>query len=308
MIRSNLRRRAAVVVLFALAIGGAISVRADGKRVRYFDDPSYGHPNAFRTFGEKWPSGDLTYGFMNQTGDLTAAQLASTIRSAFEEWSKVTNLSFTEVPDCGAPVDDPACNTPDIRILFASGAHGDPFPFDGPSKVLAHATSPGDGAGGDTHFDDDETWTTQDLFVVALHEFGHALGLDHTEESNCPGPNGRLALMCPIYADQTGLEPDDVAGIQSLYGVKTPTGGAVGMTVTGKGLVTSSPAGISCPPQCSAVFTDGTNVTLRAEVGGRRWIFKGWGGACAASARSETCTFTADGAQSVSARFKKRRR
>jgi hypothetical protein len=33
--------------------------------------------------------------------------------------------------------------------------------FDGPLGVLGHAFPPGLGLGGDTHFDEDENWTTK---------------------------------------------------------------------------------------------------------------------------------------------------
>lgn len=54
-----------------------------------------------------------------------------------------------------------------------------------------------------------------DLYSVVLHETGHSLGLDH---SHNPGP--------VMYADyggyRLGLTADDIAGIQTLYGARTP--------------------------------------------------------------------------------------
>uniref|UniRef100_A0A8C5PJG1 72 kDa type IV collagenase n=1 Tax=Leptobrachium leishanense TaxID=445787 RepID=A0A8C5PJG1_9ANUR len=68
-----------------------------------------------------------------------------------------------------------------------------------------------------TSYDDDRKWgfcpdQGYSLFLVAAHEFGHALGLEHSDD---PG-----ALMAPIYTFTKNfrLSQDDVNGIQELYG------------------------------------------------------------------------------------------
>ncbi|XP_075404849.1 collagenase 3 [Tenrec ecaudatus] len=156
----------------------------------------------------KWSKMDLTYRIVNHTPDLTPAEVAAAVRKAFRVWSDVTPLNFTRIHN----------GTADIMISFGSKEHGDFYPFDGPSGLLAHAFPPGPNIGGDVHFDDDETWTSSfqgyNLFLVAAHEFGHALGLGHSKD---PG-----ALMFPIYTyPGTGhfvLPDDDLQGIQYLYG------------------------------------------------------------------------------------------
>uniref|UniRef100_UPI00398F6444 collagenase 3-like n=1 Tax=Pristiophorus japonicus TaxID=55135 RepID=UPI00398F6444 len=157
-----------------------------------------------KTFAQK----DLTYRVNQYTSDLSEAIVDDVLKQAFKIWSDVTPLTFTKSESMA-----------DIEITFVSGAHGDGAPFDGRSGTLAHAFGPGPGLGGDAHFDEAETWTTDstgiNLFLVAAHEFGHSLGLGHSNDEN--------ALMFPFYTfvDTNGytLPNDDVQGIQSLYGV-----------------------------------------------------------------------------------------
>ena len=68
------------------------------------------------------------------------------------------------------------------------------------------------------HIDDDERWGVEgldnwdksDLYLVAVHELGHSLGLAHSGDMG--------AIMYPFYGSTSTLGQDDIKGIQYLYG------------------------------------------------------------------------------------------
>lgn len=161
----------------------------------------------------RWPPGksQLTYAFApeNQLSDVVKTIFVR----AFERWSEVTPLTFTEAA---------SFNRADLRIGFFSGDHGDGEPFDGVLGTLAHAFSPPVGR---LHFDGEENWVTDgdfingspmsavDLESVAVHEIGHLLGLGHSSVED--------AIMYPSISSgirKVELANDDIMGIQELYG------------------------------------------------------------------------------------------
>ena len=197
---------------FQAFVGIPITGRLDEGTINMMELPRCGFPDtaSFVIDGRKWDHTNLTYSFRELSPDLPATQLRQAIHEAFDLWAAASPLTFQEVG---------ADTQADIVIRFVSANHGDGDPFDGPGHVLAHAFFPPPNSGelaGDAHFDEDERWSIDipasgtDLITVAAHEFGHSLGLAHSQV--------RDALMFPFFSGPNRrLQDDDRAGIQSLY-------------------------------------------------------------------------------------------
>ncbi len=191
--------------------------------------------DAFVLTGTKWPQAflgapvTLTYSYANlldgglldpNNQPVSTAVIRGSIQEALSLWASVAPLNFVEVPDIGPPISD-------SQYAFTTGMADIRFGhhlIDGFGNVKAHGyypSSPVLGLSGDVHFDDYDRWayvgslTYPDLLGCAEHEIGHALGLDHSLDLN--------AVMYPTFHRMNGLgtgflTPDDIAGIQAIYG------------------------------------------------------------------------------------------
>lgn len=172
---------------------------------------------AFELSGRSWPGAEASF--------FTAIPGASGLwQQSFEEamgrWNGSTGFRFVAVnSSVNACLDDFKNGA-----MFADDVCGTPF---GSSTLAVTLSSFVVGSGAlvetDILFNSAESWSVYDGPIsngaidfrrVAVHELGHALGLDH-ETVN-------LAIMNPFVGNTFSPIADDIAGAAAIYGTGTP--------------------------------------------------------------------------------------
>ena len=139
-------------------------------------------------------------------------------------WNQhLDTVSFVQGPGTG-----PAARDGANSVFFSDTIYAQQFPTGVLAVTLNYSDTAGTFTETDIIFNDKIKWNsyrgpiqgsgataTWDLHRVALHEFGHVLGLDHPDQS---GQNV-VAIMNSIIGDLDHLADDDIAGVRSLYGL-----------------------------------------------------------------------------------------
>jgi Matrixin len=200
--------------MVALVIGG-VSLIGDGVSAFRISGPVWAPPTITMQLQLGSSSGTLINGCPSWG---CAAELA------LGDWNLFLNRSqFNVVRDSGAPrADSSGAN----NVFFSSSIYGDPWDADTLAITLLQFS------GGllfetDVLFNTNFNWNAydgplrrasaggrlQDFQRVALHEFGHVLGLDHPDEIG----QRVSAIMNSTIGDTDTLQFDDILGAYALY-------------------------------------------------------------------------------------------
>ena len=161
------------------------------------------------------------------------------------------------------------------EVFFSSNVYGHRFG----NSVLAITTVwriGGERVEGDTIFNDAIDWDSYrgtfdspvDLRRVALHEFGHTLGLDHPDQSR----QVMVAMMNSTISDLDTLAEDDIHGARALYPPDASYSLNVEINPPGSGSVAITPVA-----DANGRYPAGSVVKFTARPN-RRNAFRFWSG------------------------------
>ena len=180
---------------------------------------------AYSLEGSSWPGSSLQVRIQLGASSIVlkdgSVSWDSVAQNAFAVWNE--QMARLKVSWTVTPPNSPASSNDGVtQVQFGSTVYGDSFG----SNVLAVTLVSHSGGQMiecdvifNTNYDFDSyrgslSSGALDLHRIAIHEFGHVLGLDHPDEAH----QHVAAIMNSRTSDTDHLESDDVSGIQAIYG------------------------------------------------------------------------------------------
>ncbi|MGH7945021.1 MAG: matrixin family metalloprotease [Opitutaceae bacterium] len=189
---------------------------------------------AFDLLGSSWADGSIVMHL--QLGPPAAPLIdgspdwATVAESALAEWNQIINRSqFIVVRDSTATI---SRSNRINNVIFRTDVYGQAFD----TRTLAVTTGSTSTATGrtlekDVIFNSNRAWSSyrgnlrtgiSEFRRVALHEFGHVLGLDHPDQA-VPAQFVSAVMNSTITSNTENLRADDIAGARALYDANGPS-------------------------------------------------------------------------------------
>jgi hypothetical protein len=193
-----------------------------------------------------------------------AGQWQGEILKAAQVWAQQTNINFIVVPDDGAPSGsgDYEEGNPGYGDIRIGG-----YAFGSPTLARTYQPPPGNdfSIAGDMAFNTAQNFSAgtsgYNLFTVAEHEFGVALGLLYSSASP-------QSVMWPSYNGyKPSLSSDDIAGIRNIYSANLPrsqdTYEALGL---GNSFATAVNVDTSINPLANTALLNNLDITTTSDL------------------------------------------
>jgi predicted Zn-dependent protease len=208
----------------------------------------------------------ITWSFASGSGTSTSpisgsvqSQYQAVIERAIQTWAAATGLTFTQVPASAASDiqigwgDFDTTSSGTVGYTSSAGDNAGQI-----QSVIVRLEDPAEdpliaGIGGALTYSGTQT----ELYQVALHEIGHALGLAESSDPN--------SVMFPLLGpSNTSLDATDITDVDALYNPTAVAGGSASALLA----QAMSSFGVSLPPATASfpISTQTTQPTLAAST------------------------------------------